>query len=306
MQIEIIKRIKELQKGSYLPLYGDLQYKYIFGISDNIKYTTRLLESLFKLERGSLDGSIIDNEVTLDRETVNTKAFELDVVVILPDGERYNLEIQKKLNENAEIKNTMYITKLFSSGVKRGEKYNKMKKVTQIEFAKKDSIHKSDDMIKIYHISNDKNPSDKILENLFEIIIVDIEKRKGISYNEDVDNEFEDFVKVISADSLESALEAAGNNLLLLEMIEKMVRFNNNDYVQDYAREQALIESNRETEVEEAENRGRKEGEKSKTIEIAMKMLEKNKDIEEIILFTDLTKAEIEALREKLRIESEQ
>ena len=41
---------------------------------------------------------------------------------------------------------------------------------------------------------------------------------------------------------------------------------------------------------------GKKEGEKQKQIEIAKKMLNKNKPIEEIIEFTGLTKEEIERL----------
>ena len=48
---------------------------------------------------------------------------------------------------------------------------------------------------------------------------------------------------------------------------------------------------------EEGMKEGRKEGEKQKQIEIAKKMLNKNKPIEEIMEFTGLTKEETNELK---------
>lgn len=298
--IELIKeRIRKLQKGEYLPLYGDLQYKYIFGTTKNIKYTTRLLELLLKKEKGTFENSKIHNEVKLDRYTVNSKSFELDIVVELPDKTILNVEIQSTLEKNAEIKNTMYITKLFSTNLRRGENYKEVKKITQIEFVKENLRHKDNRMINVYHITNDLDINDKILPELFEIIIVNIEKTNNNDYNKNVDEELEKFLKVINADILEEALEFAGENLLLLEVIEKMVRFNNEDYVQDYSRQQALIDSVKETAVEEAEQRGREEGGKQKQLEIAVNLIKNTTmTLEEISNCTNLSIEELEKLKE--------
>ncbi len=301
MQEEIIKRIKEIQKEDYLPLYGDLQFKYIYGTTENIKFTIKLLELLLKVEKGLLNGSKIKSEVKLNRKTVSSKSFELDILVELPDGSITNLEMQQELDKEAEIKNTLYVSKIFSGIVKKGKDYITAKKVSQLEFIKENKQHNNEDIINRYHISNDKNPSDKILEDLFEIITVDIEKTNNQVYNEDVDEELERMLKVIKATTLESALEGAGNNLLLLEMIEKMVRFNEEDFVQDYSRQQALIDSRRNRDVKIAREEGKKEGHKEEKYEIAKNLLKNtNMSVEQISLNIGLTKEEIETLKENL------
>lgn len=298
------KKIKELQKGEYIPLSGDLQFKYIFGTNENIKYTTDLLELMLKKEKDSLKGLRIESEVKLDKETVRSKSFELDIIVRLSNGNVINLEMQRMLGRDAEIKNTLYVTKLFGSMVKRGEKYRNINKIIQIEIIEKNKRHKTKDKINYYHISNDKEPKDKILEDIFEIMTIDIEKEKEVSYNEDINERLERYLELIKAKELEEAIEIAYRDGVLMEVLEKLVRFNNNEYVQDYRREQALIESEKETEVEEAlkegKNLGRIEGEKSKAIEIAKLMINNNEELSKIIAYTNLMKEEIEKLKDEI------
>ena len=50
---------------------------------------------------------------------------------------------------------------------------------------------------------------------------------------------------------------------------------------------------------EEFRKNGERDGEKKKQIEIALKMLEKQEEIEKIILYTGLTEKEIEQLKKK-------
>ena len=53
----------------------------------------------------------------------------------------------------------------------------------------------------------------------------------------------------------------------------------------------------RKMDMRYAKKEGEKEGQKAEKIEIAKKMLEKNKTIEEIMEITDLTREEIEKLK---------
>ena len=95
---------------TFLPIYNDLVFKNLFGVSKNIENTTNLLESLFNFEKGTLKGSKIINSVTLDKDTVLNKKFELDIKLEDPFGNIYNLEMQRKLDKNAEIKNVQDYT----------------------------------------------------------------------------------------------------------------------------------------------------------------------------------------------------
>lgn len=292
---DIKERIRRIQKKKYLPLYGDLQFKYIFGSTKHINFTIKLLESIFRKE--SFEGSKIYKEIKLTYEVVESKKFETDVIVELLDGSLINLEMQKILGRDAEIKNTLYVTKLFGSILKRGEKYKSTKKVAQLELIKENRQHSTKSMINYYHISNDADGDDKILPELFEIITVDIEKGKDKDYNKSVDEELERIIGLIKAETLEESLEICGSRIEMLEVLEDLVMFNNNEYVQDYSRQQALIESEKETAVEEAEERGRNLGRAEGKLEIAKEMLKNNEPIEKIIAYTGLTKEQIESLK---------
>lgn len=299
------KRIKELQKGRYLPLYGDIQFKYIFGSNDNINLTKKLFEWVFKLPKGSLDGSIIYNEIKLDRETVKSKSFELDVLLKTPKENMYSFEMQRELNRNAEIKNTLYISKL-SNAVKKNESYVSARKVCQLELVKFNYQHKTNRIINYYHIANDEDITDKIIPDIFEIVIINIDNIEEKRYNEEVDEEIKTILRLINAETLKVALEVAGTNLQLLEVLESLVVFNNNEYVQDYSREKALIESNMESAVEEAKSEGRAEGinigEKSKAIEIARELILDGMNDEKISRITKLSIDEVKRVRDEVNL----
>ena len=101
------------EENVFLPLSNDIMFKRFFGSEDYVFLTTMLVESIFNLPRHSLDGSVITNSVKLDRETVYSKSFELDVLLTTPNGDIYLLEMQPIYNANAEIKNVMYACKVF-------------------------------------------------------------------------------------------------------------------------------------------------------------------------------------------------
>ena len=85
------------------------------------------------------------------------------------------------------------------------------------------------------------------------------------------------------------------NRKLTTKLLEEMVSFMNNKEVQDYSREEKLIETNLKTAKEE----GRIEGATNKQLEIAKKMLQANKSLEEISLFTGLSIRELEELKKE-------
>ena len=290
-----------MKKTEFLPLYKDLMFKEFFGTTKYIDLTTYLLETIFKLSPGSLKGSHITNSVTLDKETVINKGFELDIKVKTPNGEIYDIEMQTIYDKDAEIKNVMYITKLFSGQLESGELYSKIKPITLINLVKENKQHKREEIISKYVMTNVKDIEDTILEEYLTIYIVDIAKEVKIEYNED--NKFEELRKFINASSYEEAKEITKGNDLLRKVLEEMVIFMGNEYIQDYSRERTLIE----TRIDTAKKEGKKEGitvgvEMGKTeekIEIAkMLMNTTNLSLEEISKCTGLPKEKLESLKE--------
>ena len=280
---------------TFLPIYNDLVFKNLFGVSKNIQNTTNLLESLFNLEKGTLKGSKIINSVTLDKDTVLNKKFELDIKLEDPFGNIYNLEMQRKLDKNAEIKNFIYITGLFFTNLKPGENYKNMNKVVQLEFVKNNYVHKNKDIIKKYCICNVTDIEDKILEDLFYILIIDVDQDRNTEYNKS--NEFESWRRFIGAETKEELTSLVKNSPELEKAMKESLRFMEQEYIQDFSREELLYESRLETAKEE----GIEEGRYEKTLDIAKEMLnDKDLTLEKISTFTGLSIEELTKIKSEI------
>ena len=95
-------------------------------------------------------------------------------------------------------------------------------------------------------------------------------------------------------------LRRLSSNKQLREIIEREERIERDRIAElQYAKEEG-IELGKETGIKQGIERGIEQGiergEKKKQIEIAKRMLEKGKDIEEIIEMTELTKEEIQKI----------
>jgi predicted transposase YdaD len=91
------------------------------------------------------------------------------------------------------------------------------------------------------------------------------------------------------------------------EVIEKMEKFRENEYVQNYEREEALFRSNKNLWKKEGREEGikvgKKEGKTEANYDTARKMLLNNKDIEEINFYTDIPIEKLNKLKIKLKEE---
>ena len=287
----------------FLPLSNDIMFKRFFGSEDYVFLTTMLVESIFNLPRHSLDGSVITNSVKLDRETVYSKSFELDVLLTTPNGDIYLLEMQPIYNANAEINNVMYACKVFSGELKSGGLYKEVSKVTLINFSKEIYLHKTDQIISKYVMTNVEDIRDKMLEEKLSILIVDIDSKNDKTYNE-ISNGFKLMRELLGAQTIEE-IEIAIKNLnepLLSNLLKDMVVFMEMDYVQDYSAQEKLIRSNLQDAKEEGIALGLAEGEKNKQLEIA-KMLIQNTEtsLEQISLCTGLSIEELEKIQEEMK-----
>ena len=296
-----------MKNKKYIALHYDLIYKHIFGTNKNIKYTIDMLEKLLELPSGSLEGSTIRNSVVLDKERVKNKDFSLDIILETPSGAIFNLEMQKHYDKNAEIKNFMYVTKLFSTQLKVGDDYKLVKKVSQINFVKDLDVHnnKNGKIIKRYYVTEEDDLTDRIMEDVFSVMVIDIDKKCENDYNGTI-KEFESWRRLMGADKLEEAKKVS-ESPLIKEALEEMVNFMNNDYVQDYSATEKLRECQLETAKEESYAKGKSDGLEQgsidKSYEIAKRMLKSNKSLEEISLFTEISIEELENLKNEINNE---
>ena len=298
---ELITRSSyKIKKKDFIPISYDLPFKRIFGCKKNIDFATNMLETLFKLSKDSLNGSTITNSVVLDRRTINDRKFELDIVIKSPNEKVFIIEMQKFYDPNAEIKNLMYIFGLQSNSLQPGEKYSNINPTALINFVKNSSMHKGNKLIKRYFITEEDDPKDRILEDLFTILIIDVDSDRDINYNGDM-SEFESWRRLIGAETYEEAKEVAdkSNNPLIKEALKEAVKFMDNDYVQDYSSHEKLLRNQLEDVKIEAETKGRAEGERTKQLEIAKMLLKNNVQLEIISTSTGLSIEELEKIKEE-------
>lgn len=284
--------MKEKVKTIY-PLYNDLMSKYIFGSEENSIFLATLLESFYNLEEGTLKDLKITNSVKLDLKTIKSKQYELDIKALLPNGNIINIEFYSCYNELSERKSFMYIADLYSNELKRGEDYSLLKRVSQINFVKHDYVHKSDEAIRKYLIINEANPKDFITPDLFQIYIINIDKKSKKSYN-NVRNDFYKWLDLINAETEEERESIAKGNKIMESVVKKMEKFSETPgYNHFFSKENYDLNMKRYYE-KKAKEKGLEEGK----LETARNLLSMGMPITDIQTATGLSEEEIKSLQE--------
>lgn len=285
------------EENKIYSLSGDLMFKNLFGTKRNAKFTEDLLEAFFDLGKGTLKGLEITNSVKLDRNTIDLKKFELDVMVKLKNGESINLEMYRKYDKNSEIKSFMYITGKFSEGLERSEDYSLAKKVTQLNFVKENRVHKNKSLIDKYMIINSDKISDSILPELFQIYIINLDVEELICYN-NVNKDLKNWIDLMRSETTEEILAMKDRSEIIREAVEEMSIFSKKKEVQNYHSKEVLIRSQHNSEL--------KETKENTKLEIAKSMLKSGIDIKDIIKIVGLEEDKINDLAKDMNIEQSQ
>ena len=272
-----------------VPLSNNIMFKYIFGTSKNKRYTQDLLEKLYNLKEGTLNNIKIINSVNVTKANINKKDFELDIVVELENKNKINIEMYTKYDNNSETKSLMYVTSLLSKELLKGETYDKVKGISQINFVKGNRIHKDNQAIKRYLIMNEDNPSDIILDKLLEIIIVDVDLKSKNKYNKDG---FEKYRRLIGAETIEEMEEIVKGEEIMEEIVEDMKKYSVDDIFKGMFHPSRLLQSQLNTAREE----GLAQGKEEEIEKIARTMLKEKIDINIISKITGLSIEEIKKL----------
>ena len=210
-------------KTEVYSLCTDIMAKHIFGYQKHARFLEDLLESMFNLKSGSLNGTIILNSVKLDKMSIKRKDLEMDIIAKLPNGEIINLEFYTKYDKNSEIKSFMYIGRLFSNVLDKGESYNKMNEIKQRNFVKGDNVHNNTELIRKYLVINEKDITDLLQPELFQIYIVDVDQSKKMKYN--LGNKFSRWARLIAAESKEEMEKIVKGCEIMEDVYEEMKRF---------------------------------------------------------------------------------
>ena len=174
---------------------------------------------------------------------------------------------------------------------------------------KKTKLHKNNKILNKNVFTNTEDTEDKILEKYLTIYIVNLDLESEVSYN--VNKEFDIIRRFINSETLEEMRKviSESSSIISNKLLEEMLRYMNNEEVQDYSRQEKLIRSNINTAREEGFSEGFangvtegfSKGISEEKINIAKNILKNSKmTLEEISLYTGLTVEELEKIKEEL------
>ena len=208
--------------------------------------------------------------------------------------------MNKYVSKGTIIKNNIYHHNLAGSSMKKGEKYNKAKKIIQINLNSKGSKIK-----KIIHKSNMQGKDLKITDDNYITYHVNLEIALKKWYNKEKLTRFEKILVMMQLNDKEKIRKIAKGDEMLM-IFGKSIEGVNEEYgVYD---KEAADEFVRQIDMADAEERGIKLGTKQgvkrgiaqKAKEIDKDMLKKNMSLEDISELTGLNKKEIIKLSNNL------
>lgn len=273
-------------------------FKYLFGYKKNILFTEYLLELLLGYEKNALHNKIeITNSLKLNKNNISERGYELDIAIKMPDENIINLECYSSFERISQIKSLLYISKLFSGQLKKGDNIIQAKSHIQINIVKGSNIPS-----KNYFILSQDNEHSKFLNDLFEIRIINVEKIGKKDYNEN--ERLKKLYAFLSANTDEEAKQAVKGDEILEKMYESADEFANGEN-EPYITAKQYYESLQEYHLHEKFEQGHQQGfeqgieqgiEKGivqSKIDIAKNMKNENYDIISIQKITGLSKEEI-------------
>ena len=255
----------------------------------NESITKALIQDITEREYKIID---MDKNVIMYDGNVESKNEVLDLKVELDDGEICNLEIQLANKKNFKERMLDYWARLYSGQLEKGDDYTKLKRtilIAIVNFNIKEFINEE------YHtrwqIREEKN-KELILTNDFEIHIIEIEKAiKALKENKQ--DKIAQWMSFFDNPNSLEVKNMSEENEDINEALEQLRKLSSNKQLREIIEREERIERDRRAELQFAIE----EGENKKQLEIAKRMLEKGKDIEEIIEITELSEEEINKIK---------
>jgi predicted transposase/invertase (TIGR01784 family) len=304
----------------------DLAFKKIFGVEENKDLLISLINSILSAEDQVSDITLLN--------PYNPKNFKRDKLSILDikakshSGKRFNIEVQISDEADYNKRALYYWGKLYTEQLKESDDYSKLSKAIGIHILNFTSIPESDKYHNVFHI-REKDTGTLYFEDL-ELHTIELKKFTGHSTikskDEDEHKELAELVLKIKSSLDIWAAFLTRNDLLNKENLPKELE--NEDLkkaltvleIMNFSEEEKeayddhlkwlRIETNTLKNYEQKGlEKGRAEGEQigiekgeqigidKRNREVALKMLARNKDDDEIMEFIGLTLYELNALK---------
>ena len=276
--------------------------------------TKSLIESILKIKISKLD---LDKNKDLLNDNTKDKNGRLDLRAVIDDNIECNIEVQLSTHKKMLERFLYYWAKIYTASLKLGEEYEKLRKTISIIIVN-ENIEQFREIKKAstkWRITEEKYKN-IILTDHFQLVIIELSKAiKEYKENKEdgmlqwmmfLDNPEDVEVKKIMESNEEikeakNELDRISQDETLRRMLlkEKLARMDMKQMKKEAIEEgfEEGRQEGRQEGMQEGIKKGKREGEKKEKIETAKRMLNENLPINIIIKATELTKEEIENIR---------
>jgi predicted transposase/invertase (TIGR01784 family) len=267
-------------KKPLLPVKSDFVFKIIFGDQRNVDVLAAFLKSVLDIPDDEYDKlTIIDPHIK--KESEDDKYGILDVKLHTVSGNVIHIEIQLRVHPDMKSRTIFSQSKLVTEQVSSGSNWSVIKRVITIVITEDIFITENDK----YHNQFRHRTNDGIeFTDLLEINTLDLSKLPP----DDDSTELWHWMRFIKSDNEEEIDMLATRNPQMRKAVGVLKELSADE-------SSRMLYEKREMARMDFESM-KLWGEKNKAIEIAKKMLKRNRPISEIVEDTGLTQKEIEAL----------
>ena len=280
-----------MQEAKIIPMIYDKAFKSILTSKEVRSYLIDIISDVIKIDKEEIRKNIVFKQNEHNLLGINEKRKTSDLIVEISYGV-INLEMNKDWYDGLFDRNHEYISKIRENILKEEKRYNKLKKVIQINFDNF-NIYKTEEIILKFEMMNEEKIREKVNKESYHVILPNARKKY---YNEGIRNALVERLVIMTMEKEKELEELIEKNMELKPVGEKIIEISRDEELQGiYDRqehERMVRNSIMATKLEDSYHKGAAK----KNLENARKMKEENIPIDIISRITSLSKEQIEKL----------
>ena len=172
-----------MQEAKIIPMIYDKAFKSILTSKEVRSYLIDIISDVIKIDKEEIRKNIVFKQNEHNLLGINEKRKTSDLIVEISYGV-INLEMNKDWYDGLFDRNHEYISKIRENILKEEKRYNKLKKVIQINFDNF-NIYKTEEIILKFEMMNEKGIREKVNIESYHVILPNARKKY---YNEGIRN----------------------------------------------------------------------------------------------------------------------
>ena len=172
-----------MQEAKIIPMIYDKAFKSILTSKEVRGYLIDIISDVIKIDKEEIRKNIVFKQNEHNLLGINEKRKTSDLIVEISYGV-INLEMNKDWYDGLFDRNHEYISKIRENILKEEKRYNKLKKVIQINFDNF-NIYKTEEIILKFEMMNEEGIREKVNIESYHVILPNVRKKY---YNEGIRN----------------------------------------------------------------------------------------------------------------------